>query len=311
MYFAHARAQARFFAWYNMNCAPLLSGKTDQMERCFSMFPWDALEKKAEIFNHVRPLGKQERDIFFFLNSLSDPGMQGMIWSSAQPPNIAEGFVQLCEDFIRKDTWHTFPREWTTKEYLDRFFGETKEMSPYLNQMAWYTSIMPEYWTLAHPNAMIDNAFYWRDGDGVVQCGMLDWGGCSHMPMTRSLAGCWIAAEPALMDEYEDGLLRCFLDEYEKCCGLKLDYDEMTLHLRLGYIDIHVGNCASVRWCQQITKREGWAWKDIADRYDGKIDDGFMMRCYYVQTEYFLGMWKKRNPYPYFQEFMRRTGLRP
>jgi len=50
-------------------------------------------------------------------------------------------------------------------------------------------------------------------------------------------------------------------------------------------------------------------WKDIKDRYDPKVDGQFLTRCYYVQVELFLAMFKNRSPYPFFQKFMKRTSL--
>mmetsp|Transcript_60911 Transcript_60911/g.178054 ORF Transcript_60911/g.178054 Transcript_60911/m.178054 type:complete len:1008 (-) Transcript_60911:146-3169(-) len=304
IYYAHARTQARLYGWYHNNCMPLMGAKTDQVDFCFG--DEGDIRSRGNIFDVVRPMSREDRDKFF-LSTLSDPNFFGFVQSSGNPRNIAEGYVALAEDFVRKTARHTFPREWTTEAYLDQWFGETKEMVPYLQEMGWYSKMMPEYFTVCHPNCMIDNAFYWRDEAGTAQCGMLDWGGCSHMAMNFGVAGCWIASDPALMDEHEDKLLRVLLDEYEKVTGVKLDYDEFYLHLKLAYISIHVGNCASVRWCTSITPKDQWG--PIEDRFDGRIDDGFMMRCYHVQTEIFLGMWKKRNPYPYFQEFMRRTGV--
>lgn len=304
IYYAHARAQARLYGWYHNNCMPLMAAKTDQVDFCFR--DEGEIRSRAAIFDIVRPMGKEDRDKFF-INSLSDPNLMGFVMGAGQPPNIAEGYVALAEDFVRKTARHTFPREWTTEAYLDQWFRETKEMSPFLAEMGWYSQMVPEYFTFCHPNCMIDNAFYWRDDAGVAQCGLLDWGGASHMAMNFGVAGCWIASEPALMDEHEANLLKVLLDEYEQVTGVKLDYDDFYMHLKLAYIAIHVGNCASVRWCTSIRPKE--EWHSVVDRFDGGIDDGFMMRCYHVQTEFFLGMWKKRNPYPYFLEFMKRTGM--
>merc|ERR550525_1704893 len=105
---------------------------------------------------------------------------------------------------------------------------------------------------------MIDNAFYWRDEAGTARCGLLDWGGCGHMNMQRAIAGCWIASEVELIDEYEEQLLKFLLDEYEKITGVKFDYDLFFMHLRLAYVQIHVGNCASVRWCTSIRPKDEW-----------------------------------------------------
>jgi len=50
-------------------------------------------------------------------------------------------------------------------------------------------------------------------------------------------------------------------------------------------------------------------WKDIKDRFDPRVDHNFLVRCYFVQVELFLGMWKKRSPYKFFKDWLKKTGL--
>jgi len=299
MYFAHARCQAQLFGWYRK-----VSSITDQIDLCFR----DEKEyvARTELFKEVGPLSKEGR-AKWFLRSLSHPELKQFALAADQPPNIAKGFVQLADGFVCKTARHTMPRQWTSQAYLDKWVKESMEMAPYLSEMAWYSQMMPEYFTFAHPNLMIDNAFFWTDDAGVMRSGLIDWGACTMMAIPRAVAGCWIAAEVKFMDEHEAGLINCFLDEFEKITGEKLDHDEFKLHLKLAYVCIHVGSCASVRWCLQLIPKK--QWPDVVDRFDPKIDDKFMMRCYHVQTELFLGMWENRNPYPYFLKWMDATGM--
>merc|ERR1719356_748340 len=102
MYFAHARAQAKFYSWYYNFCAPLFEAKTDQVDRCFRE-DGDLMGRKY-VFDTLRPMGKEDRDRWW-LQSLSDPALGGMVWSSGQPANIAESFVQLADNFCRNDAW--------------------------------------------------------------------------------------------------------------------------------------------------------------------------------------------------------------
>ena len=49
--------------------------------------------------------------------------------------------------------------------------------------------LIPEYHTLAHPNAQIDNAIFWRDGNGIMECGLIDsWHGSLEMLQSHLLA---------------------------------------------------------------------------------------------------------------------------
>ena len=57
---------------------------------------------------------------------------------------------------------------------------------------------------LCHWNAQIDNAWFWRDASGVLQCGLMDWGHVNQMNVAFSLWGCLSGA----IQEIWDGHLR-------------------------------------------------------------------------------------------------------
>ena len=52
---------------------------------------------------------------------------------------------------------------------------------------AWLRQMIPEYYTLAHPNAQIDNAIFWRDGNGIMECGLIE--SQSQLPRCFTLGG--------------------------------------------------------------------------------------------------------------------------
>ena len=48
------------------------------------------------------------------------------------------------------------------------------EMSKYIQEISFYQMLIPEYRSLAHPNAQIDNAMFWKNESGVLECGLID-----------------------------------------------------------------------------------------------------------------------------------------
>merc|ERR1712032_760132 len=119
------------------------------------------------------------------------------------------------------------------------------------------------------------------------------------------MANCWIGAEPDMMDEHEEKLVKVFLDEYEKITSTKLDFDDFYLQVKLAHASVLFGCCANVRWLKTLIKD----WSRVKDRRDPQVDDLFLCRCYYVQVEMFLAMWRKRSPYPHWQKWMERTKM--
>jgi len=299
LYYAHARSMARFFGWYYHT-----KDITDQVDRCF--MEEGSLSWRRGLFAKIEPLNQKQRDEFF-IGSLSEPSLKQAVESSLFPTEIAQGFLQLGETFIRETAPHAFPAKYVSKDHLDRFFAEARELSHYGREMSWYTSLFPEYFSLAHPNAQVDNAFYWRS-DGEMQCGLLDWGSTLHMSMPQCLAGGWMGAEPEFMDEHEEKLIDAFLKEYEEVTGAKLDRYQFYLVFKLSQGFMLFGCFANVQWCLRLIDKPGW--KLVKDRFDKRIDATFLLRCYFVQIEFFLGMWMKRSPYPYWQKWMSQVGLK-
>ena len=64
--------------------------------------------------------------------------------------------------------------------------------------------MIPEYHTLAHPNAQIDNAIFWRNDSGLMECGLIDpWRRC--LISRRTAFGGVLKAPPQPDDLVEVG----------------------------------------------------------------------------------------------------------
>jgi hypothetical protein len=91
----------------------------------------------------------------------------------------------------------------------------------------------PNFIALCHWNANIDNAWFWHNADGVMECGLMDWGRAGQMNVAAALYGSLSGAEPELWDEHLDSLLKLFADEFARCGAPTLDPEELKLHLYL------------------------------------------------------------------------------
>jgi len=249
--------------------------------------------------------GAAERDLQF-RRWTEDPATQPIVSSSGFTPQVADGFLQMMADFVATAK-HVFPADLVEEPFLEAFMKEAKEMSKYVAELNFYSLIFPEYHTLAHPNAQIDNGFYWQNEEGQTQAGLIDLG-MAFMPMPVCLANAWIGAEPEMMDEHEEKLTRLFQEQYEQAGGFKLDYDNLYMHVKLAHAAVLYGCCANIGMLLRIVGKD--EWKGIKDRKDPKIDNLFLARCYMVQIEMFLAMWRKRSPYKHFQKWLRRTGIK-
>lgn len=297
LYYAHAKGLGQFCAYYKQ-----ISANTEQVDLCFQ--EEGPFRYRQGLYYHTGNHTWADRDSMF-LGLLQDN------WGFAQacgfPPNVATGFVQLGHDFCLKVAPQFFPEDLVSKKFSDKVFNEMHEMAHYLAEFGFYTNMMPEYWSLGHPNAQIDNAFFWRDYSGVVMAGLTDFGSMGHLPMPTMLSGGWCGAEPEMMDEHEDKLVKVFLAEYEKAGGIHLDFEDFFLHLKLGQATTFAGCCANLGGMYRIMPKA--EWKNVNSRFDPKIDNTFLIRCYSVQVIFLLALWRKRNPYPYFLRWLKRVGM--
>ena len=91
----------------------------------------------------------------------------------------------------------------------------------------------PECIALCHWNANVDNGWFWRNNDGDLECGLMDWGNVSQMNVAMALWGCLSAAETDLWNNHLEELLQLFGLEFANCGGSALDIEELKLHILL------------------------------------------------------------------------------
>lgn len=90
-----------------------------------------------------------------------------------------------------------------------------------------------DYIALNHFNAHIDNAWFWRDEDGALHCGLLDWQRARQMNVVYALWGGLCGASLEIWDHHLDELLKLFIDELQTHGGPRLDLAELRLNLGL------------------------------------------------------------------------------
>ncbi len=90
-----------------------------------------------------------------------------------------------------------------------------------------------EYIALCHWNANVDNAWFWRDVEDVLRCGLLDWGCVGQLNVGMSLWGAMSGAETDMWNRHFDELLELFIAEVQHCGGPRLDADRLRRHTLL------------------------------------------------------------------------------
>ncbi|TCM20619.1 hypothetical protein EDF56_102280 [Novosphingobium sp. PhB165] len=86
---------------------------------------------------------------------------------------------------------------------------------------------------LCHWNANIDNCWFWRDREGQLHCGLMDWGNAGQINLAFALWGCLSGAPSDIWTDHLDELLGHFAATYAAASGAGIDADELLLNLRL------------------------------------------------------------------------------
>lgn len=91
----------------------------------------------------------------------------------------------------------------------------------------------PRMVALTHWNTNIDNAWFWRDAAGVLQCGLLDWGMVRQMNLAYGIWGGLSAADGAMLEAHLGDLLALFARELAARGGPELAPAVVDLHFDL------------------------------------------------------------------------------
>jgi hypothetical protein len=150
----------------------------------------------------------------------------------------------------------------------------------------------PDYIALCHWNANVDNAWFWRDADHVLHCGLLDWGCAGQMNVAMALWGAMSGAETDMWDNYLDDLLRLFVSEVHARGGPDLIVAELHNQVML-YVGI-----MAVAWLLDVPALIRSRFGDSAgqlNRMDARIKEDESVRAPLQMLTNALNLWETRR----------------
>lgn len=171
----------------------------------------------------------------------------------------------------------------------------TAEIPYFLQQEAaikQYLQSQPDYIALIHWNANVDNAWFWRDAAGQLQCGLLDWGSVNQMNIGLALWGALSAAETALWDEHLEALLALFIAACHDAGGPRLNAEELKRQMFLA------AAMMSLSWLMDAPAMIKKQIPDLAvgaDRFDPAIKSNETARTQLLMLTNFLNLWQRHN----------------
>lgn len=194
--------------------------------------------------------------------------------------DFATGFPQLL------------PRSIADSTFIARLAEEVMHFPQHEPAIRQFLYSQPDLIALCHWNANIDNAWFWRNRQGELECGLLDWGHVGQMNVAMALWGAFSGAEITLWDGHLDALLRLFVAEFARYGGPALDMDELKLHMHL-YVAI-----MGLAWLMDVPafiQAQIHEFPDAADRFDPLIETNETVRVRLHMMTTFLHLWNTRN----------------
>lgn len=120
-----------------------------------------------------------------------------------------------------------------TPEFIAKFDREAVQFLRHQATIKRFLQSNCELIALCHWNAQIDNAWFWHDSAGELQCGLMDWGHVGQMNVAFALWGSLSGGQQSMWDGHLGELLTAFTEELQRHGGPRIGVPELTLHLQL------------------------------------------------------------------------------
>lgn len=204
-------------------------------------------------------------------------------YDARQLQNRVSRFADFCARFPQ-----LLPQNLRSAPFHARLMDEVPRFLAHEQAIKRFLHGRPELIALCHWNANIDNAWFWRDARGELECGLLDWGRVGQMNVAAALWGALSAAEKQLWDEHLDELLALFVDEFRGCGGPSIDARELRLHLDLFAATLGL---AWLLDAPPLIQREIPDLAEVPDRFDPRLRSNEMARTQLHLLTSFLNLW--------------------
>ena len=187
---------------------------------------------------------------------------------------------------------HLLPADITSNQFIERMKQELPKLLQQEQAIKDYLHNKPDFIALMHWNANIDNAWFWRDSAGELQCGLMDWGMVSQMNIASALWGALSAAELELWNEHLDELLLLFAQEYQRAGGPQLDPEEIKKQLILSAILL------GLSWLMDapaMIQREIPDLSSVENRFDIRFKSNESARAQLQMFSNVLNLWQRHD----------------
>jgi hypothetical protein len=182
------------------------------------------------------------------------------------------------------------PANVASAEFLSNLRADAPRIAAHEDFVARQLAADTDYVALCHWNANVDNAWFWRDADGL-HCGLLDWGCVGQMNLGMAIWGAMSGAETSMWENHLGELLHLFVAEVRRCGGPALDPDRLRRRTLL------YAAAMGVAWLLDLPAliRKRFGDSSPADRTDPRIKDDESVRAPLQMLSNLLNLWERHR----------------
>lgn len=184
------------------------------------------------------------------------------------------------------------PQNVRSREFLAQFAEDAQRYLTLETPFKRMLYSAADFVSLCHWNANIDNAWFWRDDSGALQCGLLDWGRVGQLNVAQAVFGALCAAETELWDNHLDELLTLFVEEFHEAGRTVLSFPELKLHVQL------FTAMAGLTWilsAPSVVQKQAPELERVQDRFDPQFSTNALARIQLQLLTVFLNAWETQN----------------
>lgn len=215
----------------------------------------------------------------------NNPMMWGMNpGASTGKPNkqlkmMLDGAVTFCTETAKV----LFPDFLSDSKCLQKFRSTMMISNAYSAELNYWMHMNPDYVSLGHMNLNVDNAYFWRDENGKLDCGVFDWGGMGTSSYGGKLWWWYYCMDYEVFKNFLSNLLECFEKEYKASGGgQSLNTEQLYKMVIVAAVQQMDGLVSAVPQIYKMCSKKEFA--TIKDRYDPRIalniDDKSTIRLY-------------------------------
>ena len=222
-------------------------------------------------------------------------------YSERQLQNRVSRYAQFAERHAS-----LLPSDIRSAGFIDRLMRDVVKFPPHEAAIRAHLQADADSIALCHWNANVDNAWFWREPNGELACGLMDWGCASQMNVAMALWGCMSAAGTTLWNHHFDGLLDLFIDEFHRSGGARLDRrkleDQLLLYVALMGLTWLLD--APAYLCSLVPELESDI-DPIRDLHDPRLYEHEAARTQLQMLTNFLSLWQSRDIGAVLDRFLR------